>query len=73
MDNLPYAPLARLVRSPGRRLLPRLDDYNVTDRVLRDVAGHGSEQLAVGGAQAAVADDDYVRRVRPPDFEQGLR
>ena len=50
-----------------------LDDQNVAGRVLRDVTGHGAEQLTVGGAEAAVADDDEVRRVGPRNFEQGLR
>ena len=54
-------------------LIRGLDDQNVADRLLRDVAGHGAEQLTVGGAKAAVADDDQVRRVGPRDFELGLR
>src|SRR3712207_9415022 len=67
-------PYTTLFRSGGLAVLIRgLDDQNVADRLLRDVAGHGAEQLTVGGAKAAVADDDQVRRVGPRDFEQGLR
>jgi hypothetical protein len=47
-----------IVTPGGRVRLPRrLDDQNVADRVLGDVAGHGAEQLTVSGAEATVADE----------------
>jgi hypothetical protein len=42
-------------RLDGHRIavhIRRLDDQNVAGRVLRDVTGHGPEQLTVGGAEA---------------------
>ena len=49
-----------VVRVPGG-----LHDEDVAHRVRHDLAGHRAEQLALLGAQPAVADDDEVLRVVP--------
>src|SRR5215211_7354226 len=64
--------LAVLSRGPVL-LAAGLDDHDIGDRAPHHFPGNLPEHLAFLGAEAAVADDDEVRRVGSRDFEQGLR